>query len=93
MLSADCAVPENQLLQLRGQIISLAMWVARSLARRCCAKADLEPLIDINKTMMEGLRRAAKRPRSRKSTGSRQSLPSVISALIIGADRLITLFP
>jgi flagellar biosynthesis regulator FlaF len=39
MLSADCAAPENQLpMALRGQIISLAMWVARYsrqvLARR-----------------------------------------------------------
>lgn len=56
VLSADCAVPENQLpLQLRGQIISLAMWVARYSRDVLREGADLEPLIDINKTMMEGL--------------------------------------
>jgi flagellar protein FlaF len=56
MLSADCAAPENQLpLTLRGQIISLAMWVARYSSEVLRDGADVEPLIDINRTMMEGL--------------------------------------
>ena len=56
VLSADCAVPENQLpLALRGQIISLAMWVARYSSDVLRNGADVEPLIDINRTMMEGL--------------------------------------
>jgi flagellar protein FlaF len=56
VLSADCAVPENQLpLALRGQIISLAMWVARYSSEVLRDGADVEPLIDINRTMMEGL--------------------------------------
>jgi flagellar biosynthesis activator protein FlaF len=56
VLSADCSVPENQLpLALRGQIISLAMWVARYSSEVLREGADLEPLIDINRTMMEGL--------------------------------------
>lgn len=56
VLSADCSVPENQLpLTLRGQIISLAMWVARYSSEVLREGADIEPLIDINKTMMEGL--------------------------------------
>ena len=56
LLAADCAVPENQLpLALRGQIISLAMWVARYSGEVVRDGADVEPLIDINRTMMEGL--------------------------------------
>src|SRR5262245_4930606 len=56
VLSADCSVPENQLpLALRGQIISLALWVARYSGEVLRAGADIEPLIDINRTMMEGL--------------------------------------
>jgi flagellar protein FlaF len=56
VLSADCAVPENQLpLALRGQIISLAMWVARYSSDVLRNGADVEPLIDINRSMMEGL--------------------------------------
>jgi len=56
MLSADCAAPENQLpITLRGQIISLAMWVARYSSEVLRDGADVEPLIDINRTMMEGL--------------------------------------
>jgi flagellar protein FlaF len=56
VLAADCAVPENQLpLTLRGQIISLAMWVSRYSSEVLREGADVEPLIDINRTMMEGL--------------------------------------
>lgn len=56
VLSADCSVPENQLpLTVRGQIISLAMWVARYSSQVLREGADIEPLIDVNRTMMEGL--------------------------------------
>lgn len=56
VLSADCSVPENQLpLTLRGQIISLALWVARYSSQVLRDGADIDPLIDVNRTMMEGL--------------------------------------
>lgn len=56
VLAADCSAPENKLpLALRGQIISLALWVARYSGEVLREGADLEPLIDINRTMMEGL--------------------------------------
>ena len=56
LLSADCAVPENSLpLALRGQIISLAMWVGRYSSEVLRSGADIDPLIDINRTIMEGL--------------------------------------
>jgi flagellar protein FlaF len=56
VLSADCSAPGNQLpLALRGQIISLALWVARYSSEVLRTGADVDPLIDINRTMMEGL--------------------------------------
>jgi flagellar biosynthesis activator protein FlaF len=56
LLSADCSLPENQLpLQLRAQIISLALWVARYSSEVLRNGADIEPLVEVNKSMMEGL--------------------------------------
>lgn len=56
IFAADCALPENQLpLALRGQIISLAIFVARYSSEVVRSGADVDPLIDINRTMMEGL--------------------------------------
>ena len=56
VLANDCAAPSNQLpMTLRGQIISLALWVGRYSSSVLRENADIEPLIDINRTMMEGL--------------------------------------
>lgn len=56
LLSADCSAPENQLpTTLRAQIISLALWVSRYSSEVLRAGAEIDPLIDINRTMMEGL--------------------------------------
>lgn len=57
VLSVDCAAPDNRLpLALRGKIISLAMWVARYSGEVLRDGADIGPLIDVNRSMMEGLR-------------------------------------
>jgi flagellar protein FlaF len=56
VLSADCSTPENQLpTTLRAQIISLALWVSRYSSEVLREGSELEPLIDVNRTMMEGL--------------------------------------
>jgi flagellar protein FlaF len=56
LLSADCSAPQNQLPpSLRAQVISLALWVGRYSSEVLREGADIEPLIDINRTMMEGL--------------------------------------
>lgn len=56
MLSADCSLPKNQLpLALRGQIISLALFVARYSSEVVRDGVEIDPLIDINRAMMEGL--------------------------------------
>lgn len=56
VLSADCAVAENSLPPaLRAQIISLALWVTRYSSEVLREGAELDPLIDVNRSMMEGL--------------------------------------
>ena len=56
ILSADCAAPDNKLpAGLRAQIISLALWVSRHSSDVLRNGADMDPLIDVNRAMMEGL--------------------------------------
>jgi flagellar protein FlaF len=56
VLSADCALPENTLpMSLRASIISLAIWVAKYSSQVVREKADIEPLIEVNRSMMAGL--------------------------------------
>jgi flagellar biosynthesis activator protein FlaF len=55
-LAADCAHPENRLPEpLRASIISLSIWVSKhtSLVIRC--EDDIDPLIEINRMIMQGL--------------------------------------
>lgn len=55
-LAIDCADDSNQLSQqLRASIISLSLWVSRYTSTVMRERADLAPLIDINRTIMEGL--------------------------------------
>ena len=49
------ACPRIMPLAVRGQIISLAMWVARYSSQVLREGAEIDPLIDVNRTMMEGL--------------------------------------
>ncbi|MGE0828111.1 MAG: flagellar biosynthesis regulator FlaF [Hyphomonadaceae bacterium] len=56
LLSSDCATTGNQLPEaLRAQIISLAMWVSRHSSQVLREGAEIDPLIDVNRMMMEGL--------------------------------------
>jgi len=55
-LSIDCADDCNQLpASLRAQIISIGLWVSRYTSTVMRENATLVPLIDINRTIMEGL--------------------------------------
>ena len=55
-LATDCALPENQLpMELRASIISLSLWVGRHSSAVMRKEEDFEPLIDINKMVMQGL--------------------------------------
>ena len=55
-LMTDCASSDNCLSEkLRAQIISVALWVHRHSSEVLRQNAAVEPLIDINRTIMEGL--------------------------------------
>lgn len=55
-LASDCARPENALPDaLRAQIISLSLWVSRHSSAVMRREESFEPLIDVNKIIMQGL--------------------------------------
>jgi flagellar protein FlaF len=41
--------------ELRAQLISIALWVGRHTSQVLRGEADVEPLIDVNRNIMEGL--------------------------------------
>jgi flagellar biosynthesis activator protein FlaF len=56
IMSADCSLPGNKLpLALRAQIISLALWVSKYSNDVLREGAELDALIDVNRSLMEGL--------------------------------------
>ncbi|HZZ66864.1 MAG TPA: flagellar biosynthesis regulator FlaF [Phenylobacterium sp.] len=55
-LSEDCASPNNGLPKpLRASIISLAIWVGRHTSKVIRREEKVEPLIEINRMIMQGL--------------------------------------
>ena len=55
-LSEDCSNPGNALpAQLRASIISLAIFVGRHTSKVIRGQDSIETLIDINRTVMQGL--------------------------------------
>jgi flagellar protein FlaF len=55
-LATDCSDPSNGLgMALRAQIISLSLWVNRHTSAVMRREEEIEPLIDINRIMMQGL--------------------------------------
>jgi len=55
-LANDCADPANQLPEgTRARIISLSRWVTSYSSDVMRARESVEPLIDINRIMMDGL--------------------------------------
>jgi flagellar biosynthesis activator protein FlaF len=55
-LADDCAQPGNALPEAtRGQIISLSLFVHRTTSQVMRREADVDTLIDLNRTMMQGL--------------------------------------
>jgi flagellar protein FlaF len=56
-LAVDCMDNANQLpKELRAQIVSLSLWVTKYSRDVVQAGASLDPLIDINRSIMQGLR-------------------------------------
>ena len=55
-LAADCMDDRNKLTQdVRAKIISLSLWVAKYSRNVTREKAPLDPLIEINRNIMQGL--------------------------------------
>jgi flagellar protein FlaF len=55
-LAADCQQPGNALPKpLRAQIVSLSLWVGRHTSQVMRGQEQFEPLIDINRIIMQGL--------------------------------------
>jgi flagellar biosynthesis activator protein FlaF len=58
--SNDCLREGNQLPQaLRASIVSLAIWVGKYTSEVMRGQGDIDDLIDINRTIMQGLSSAA----------------------------------
>ncbi len=59
-LAVDCANPDNQLPeQTRAQIISLSIYVSKTVSEVMLGRASIDDLIAINRIIMEGLTAAA----------------------------------
>jgi flagellar biosynthesis activator protein FlaF len=59
-LAADCMDDRNQLPQdVRAKIVSLSLWIAKYSRRVTREGASLDPLIEVNRTIMQGLKGAA----------------------------------
>jgi flagellar protein FlaF len=57
-LASDCSREDNQLPpQLRAQIISLSLWVSRHTSAIMRREEEFEPLIEVNRIIMQGLQR------------------------------------
>ncbi|HPF46344.1 MAG: flagellar biosynthesis regulator FlaF [Alphaproteobacteria bacterium] len=54
--ATDCAIEGNQLPKtLRAQIISLSIWVGKHSSKIIRENEDIQALIDVNRSVMEGL--------------------------------------
>ena len=81
--ASDCGTKGNQLPdQLRASIISLSLWVSRHSSQVMRGTAKVDPLVKINRTVMDGLAQQAKlageENRSGTPTQSQQSINSHI---------------
>ncbi len=55
-IAGDCANPDNQLPEsLRANIISLSIWVDKHTSDVMQKQMQIQPLIDINRIIMQGL--------------------------------------
>jgi flagellar protein FlaF len=56
VLADDCASPDNKLpVQLRASMISLGIWVGKHTSAVIRREEEIEPLIEINRMIMQGL--------------------------------------
>ncbi len=59
-LAADCLDDRNRLSrEVRAKIVSLSLWVAKYSKEVTRQGAPLDPLIEVNRTIMQGLEKTA----------------------------------
>ncbi|MBO6826724.1 MAG: flagellar biosynthesis regulator FlaF [Sneathiella sp.] len=74
-LQMDLASEANQLpKELRAQLLSISLWVNRYSSAAMKGEASLDPLITVNKQIMEGLRGNVKQQNT--DTAASPTLPS-----------------
>ena len=78
--ATDCAVEGNNLPKtLRAQIISLSIWVGKHSSKVIHENEDIQALIDVNKSVMEGLalqeRNAAQQKTDDESQNQSNTVP------------------
>lgn len=77
-LSSDCGAPGNQLpAQLRASIISLSIWVSKHSSLIMRGKAQISALIQVNKTVMEGLKT---QPQAQQTQATQSAQPQTHTA-------------
>jgi flagellar protein FlaF len=55
-IGGDCASPDNKLpVELRASIISLSIWVDKHTSDVMQRREKIQPLIDVNRMIMQGL--------------------------------------
>ena len=55
-LATDCAQPENTLpVEVRARIISLSLWVSKHSSAIMRGEETFDPLIEVNRMIMQGL--------------------------------------
>ncbi|MEM8921711.1 MAG: flagellar biosynthesis regulator FlaF, partial [Pseudomonadota bacterium] len=70
-LALDCSQPENQLpVDTRAGIISLSMFVSKYTSQVAREGEDIETLIEINRSIMQGLAASAGRGSAEPENGS-----------------------
>lgn len=80
--STDCGAKGNQLPnELRAAIISLSIWVSKHSSLVMRGKENIENLININKTVMEGLADQAKLQAAAQSDAQQANLKPVNATL------------
>jgi len=81
-LRADLSSEHNHLApQLKAGLISLAIWVEKHSLLAIHRKADLAPLIEVNKDIMQGLSKSGHRPRLQPSTAPNMDVDQVRQAM------------
>ena len=80
--STDCGAKGNQLPdELRAAIISLSIWVSKHSSLVMRGKESIENLININKTVMEGLADQAKLQAAAQSDAQQANVKPVNASL------------